>query len=175
VEYDWRLIGVLQEQLLQHIQHDGEYCKRGEAGRESDSQRAIRELEANCLGQISEKTHLESRGICRGRRVVRALLTCESGETRWGFINFLAIISGLVSQERSDIMTSGTLPRRTLRRQTTRHPKILHSHHHQLLYCLSLALGVNANPISIAMVVIIFPQCMQALFHPSSHRISSIT
>ena len=57
VEHERRLIGVLEQQLLQDIENDSEQDKGGEAGGDKDGERRVGGEVAQGAGDIGEETH----------------------------------------------------------------------------------------------------------------------
>jgi len=57
VEHEGRLIGVLEQQLLQDIENDGQQDKGGEAGGDEDGKRRGGGEVAQGAGDIGEETH----------------------------------------------------------------------------------------------------------------------
>lgn len=61
MKYDGRLLRVLEEELLQYIEHDGENDKRGCTGDDEDGERRLGGEVAQWTGDIGEKTHGDRR------------------------------------------------------------------------------------------------------------------
>jgi hypothetical protein len=57
MEYDGRFIRVLEEQLLQNIEHDGEHDKGCCTGGEEDGERRIGGEVTQWTGDVGENTH----------------------------------------------------------------------------------------------------------------------
>jgi hypothetical protein len=74
VEDDWRLIGVLEQQLGQNIEYDGEGEKGGKAGGDKRWEGGLGGESPQWPGDVSEDTHSElvkeGRMQMRGRNVV---------------------------------------------------------------------------------------------------------
>jgi hypothetical protein len=58
MEYDRRLIGILEQQLLQHVEDDGEKDKGGKAGGDEYGEGRVGSEVAQWTGNVSEDTHI---------------------------------------------------------------------------------------------------------------------
>lgn len=67
MKYHRRLIRILQQQLLQHIEHHSQNEERSKTGCDNNASASLRELLRQRLGDLFEESHFVFEGEWEGR------------------------------------------------------------------------------------------------------------